>query len=232
MPKKVVSIIVFPGSNCDRDLAIAIQNHLNVKTEYVWHNEAKIKHHDMIFIPGGFSFGDYLRCGALAAHSPVVNSVLDHASRGGAVLGVCNGFQILLETGLLPGTLARNSGLKFVCRETSLAVQQTTSSPFTAGLETGQRLVIPVAHNEGNYFADDDQLDTIEQNGQIALRYVRGSHPGPANPNGAAKDIAGMISKNGRIMGMMPHPERAMGNGHQSADGKAFLRAALEGVAQ
>ena len=227
-----VAIIIFPGSNCDRDMMVAIELITGRRPALIWHKDTSIDLVDMIILPGGFSFGDYLRCGALAAHSPVVNSVLDHASRGGAVLGVCNGFQILLETGLLPGTLARNSGLKFVCRETSLAVQQTTSSPFTAGLETGQRLVIPVAHNEGNYFADDDQLDTIEQNGQIALRYVRGSHPGPANPNGAAKDIAGMISKNGRIMGMMPHPERAMGNGHQSADGKAFLRAALEGVAQ
>ncbi len=227
-----VAIIIFPGSNCDRDMMVAIELITGRRPALIWHKDTSIDLVDMIILPGGFSFGDYLRCGALAAHSPVVNSVLDHASRGGAVLGVCNGFQILLETGLLPGTLARNAGLKFVCRETSLAVQQTTSSPFTAGLETGQRLVIPVAHNEGNYFADDDQLDTIEQNGQIALRYVRGSHPGPANPNGAAKDIAGMISKNGRIMGMMPHPERAMGNGHQSADGKAFLRAALEGVAQ
>ena len=227
-----VAIIIFPGSNCDRDMMVAIEHITGLRPALIWHKDTSIEPVDMIILPGGFSFGDYLRCGALAAHSPIIDSVLDHASRGGAVLGVCNGFQILLETGLLPGTLARNSGLKFVCRETSLAVQQTTSSPFTSGLETGRKLVIPVAHNEGNYFADDKQLDALEQNGQIALRYVRGSHPGPANPNGAARDIAGMISENGRIMGMMPHPERAMGNGHHSADGQAFLQAALEGVAQ
>ena len=227
-----VSIIIFPGSNCDRDMMVAIERITGRRPALIWHKDTSIDPVDMIILPGGFSFGDYLRCGALAAHSPVIDSVLDHASRGGAVLGVCNGFQILLETGLLLGTLVRNAGLKFVCRETSVAVQQTTSSPFTVGLEIGQKLTIPVAHNEGNYFADDNQLDTLEQNGQIALRYVGGSHPGPANPNGAAKDIAGIISENGRIMGMMPHPERAMGNGHYSADGQAFLQAALEGVAQ
>ena len=226
------AIIIFPGSNCDRDMMVALERITGRRPALIWHKETSIDPVDMMILPGGFSFGDYLRCGALAARSPAIEAVIDHASRGGAVLGVCNGFQILLETGLLPGTLVRNADLKFVCRETSLAVQKTTASLFTDGQQDGQVLTIPVAHNEGNYFAPEDQLAMLEDNGQIALRYTEGSHPGPANPNGAAHDIAGIISENGRVMGMMPHPERAIGDGHHSADGRIFLQAALEGVAQ
>ncbi|MDA9672581.1 phosphoribosylformylglycinamidine synthase subunit PurQ [Alphaproteobacteria bacterium] len=226
------AIIIFPGSNCDRDMMVALERITGRRPALIWHKETSIDPVDMMILPGGFSFGDYLRCGALAARSPAIEAVIDHASRGGAVLGVCNGFQILLETGLLPGTLVRNADLKFVCRETSLAVQKTTTSLFTDGLQDGQVLTIPVAHNEGNYFAPEDQLAMLENNGQIVLRYTEGSHPGPANPNGAAHDIAGIISENGRVMGMMPHPERAIGDGHHSADGRIFLQAALEGVAQ
>jgi phosphoribosylformylglycinamidine synthase I len=226
------AIIIFPGSNCDRDMMVALERIAGRRPALIWHKETSIDPVDMMILPGGFSFGDYLRCGALAARSPAIEAVIDHASRGGAVLGVCNGFQILLETGVLPGTLVRNADLKFVCRETSLAVQKTTASLFTDGLQDGQVLTIPVAHNEGNYFAPEDQLAMLEDNGQIALRYTEGSHPGPANPNGAAHDIAGIISENGRVMGMMPHPERAIGDGHHSADGRIFLQAALEGVAQ
>ena len=226
------AIIIFPGSNCDRDMMVALERITGRRPALIWHKETSIDPVDMMILPGGFSFGDYLRCGALAARSPAIEAVIDHASRGGAVLGVCNGFQILLETGLLPGTLVRNADLKFVCRETSLAVQKTTASLFTDGLQDGQVLTIPVAHNEGNYFAPEDQLAMLEDNGQIVLRYTEGSHPGPANPNGAAHDIAGIISENGRVMGMMPHPERAIGDGHHSADGRIFLQAALEGVAQ
>lgn len=226
------AIIIFPGSNCDRDMMVALERITGRRPALIWHKETSIDPVDMIILPGGFSFGDYLRCGALAARSPAIEAVIDHASRGGAVLGVCNGFQILLETGLLPGTLVRNAGLKFVCRETSLAVQKTTASLFTDGLQDGQELTIPIAHNEGNYFAPKDQLAMLEDNGQIALRYTKGRHPGPANPNGAAHDIAGIISENGRVMGMMPHPERAIGDGHHSVDGRIFLQAALEGVAK
>ena len=226
------AILIFPGSNCDRDMMVAVEQITGRRPALVWHKESQLDPVDIVIIPGGFSFGDYLRCGALAARAPAMEAVIDHASRGGAVLGVCNGFQILLETGLLPGTLVRNSGLKFVCRETRLAVQETIETPLLSDLATGTELVIPVAHNEGNYFADDALLASLEQGGQVALRYVENDPDRAANPNGSARDIAGILSANGRVMGMMPHPERAMGNGHASEDGRKFLTSILEGVAR
>ena len=226
------AILIFPGSNCDRDMMVAVERITGRRPALVWHKDRQLDPVDIVIIPGGFSFGDYLRCGALAARAPAMEAVIDHASRGGAVLGVCNGFQILLETGLLPGTLARNGGLKFVCREVRLAVQETLETPFLEGLSSGTELRIPVAHNEGNYFADDALLDSLEQGGQIALRYVEYNPIRAANPNGSARNIAGILSTNGRVMGMMPHPERAMGNGHPSEDGCKFLTSVLEGVAR
>lgn len=226
-----VALIVFPGSNCDRDMMTAVEAITSRRPALVWHKERQFDPVDLVIIPGGFSFGDYLRCGALAARSPAMEAVMDHASRGGAVLGVCNGFQILLETGLLPGTLVKNSGLNFVCRPVNLSCEETASSPLLDGLDRSQSLTIPVAHNEGNYFADDDSLSALEQNGQIAFRYSAGTHAGPTNPNGSARNIAGIMSANGRILGMMPHPERAMGDGHSSSDGKRLLTSVLEGVA-
>jgi phosphoribosylformylglycinamidine synthase len=160
-----------------------------------------------------------------------MESVLDHAARGGAVMGICNGFQILLETGLLPGVLVENAGLKYVCRNTAIEVADSTASPFTAGLTPGQKLIIPVAHNEGNYFALDDDLQRLEDNGQIAFRYTDSDIIGPANPNGAARNIAGILSPNGRVMGMMPHPERAIAPALGSADGATMLTATLEALA-
>ena len=226
------AILIFPGSNCDRDMMVAVEQITGRRPALVWHKQSELDPVDIVIIPGGFSFGDYLRCGALAARAPAMEAVIDHASRGGAVLGVCNGFQILLETGLLPGTLVRNSGLKFVCHETRLAVQETIETPLLSDLATGTELVIPVAHNEGNYFADEALLDSLEQGGQVALRYVENDPARVANPNGSARDIAGILSANGRVMGMMPHPERAMGNGHASDDGRKFLTSILEGVAR
>ena len=226
------AILIFPGSNCDRDMMVAVEQITGRRPALVWHKESQLDPVDIVIIPGGFSFGDYLRCGALAARAPAMEAVIDHASRGGAVLGVCNGFQILLETGLLPGTLVRNSELKFVCRETCLVIQETIETPLLSDLATGTELVIPVAHNEGNYFADDALLDSLEQGGQVALRYVENDPDRAANPNGSARDIAGILSANGRVMGMMPHPERAMGNGHASGDGRKFLTSILEGVAR
>ena len=188
------------------------------------------KERNLAIIPGGFSFGDYLRCGALAARSPVIDAVLDHAARGGAVMGICNGFQVLLETGLLPGVLVQNAGLKYVCRNTAVEVCETVSSPFTSNLEIGSKMIIPVAHNEGNYFAGDDELARLEDNGQIAFRYISHDAERPANPNGAARDIAGILSPNGRVVGMMPHPERAVSPLHNSTDGATLLSKSLEAL--
>ena len=226
-----VAVVIFPGSNCDRDMMVAIERITGRRPQMVWHKETGLDAADLVIVPGGFSFGDYLRCGALAARSPIMEAVLDHASRGGAILGVCNGFQILLETGLLPGTLVKNKGLKFICRSTNLQVQETIASPFTAGLTAGMQLSIPVAHNEGNYFADDDTLASLRDNGQIALTYADGPAFGPSNPNGSAFDIAGILSSNGRIMGMMPHPERAADPDIGHSDGLTFLKNAVEMVA-
>ena len=226
------AILIFPGSNCDRDMMVAVERITGRRPALVWHKDSQLDPVDIVIIPGGFSFGDYLRCGALAARAPAMEAVIDHASRGGAVLGVCNGFQILLETGLLPGTLVRNGGLKFVCREVRLSVQETLETPFLDDLSSGTELRIPVAHNEGNYFADDALLDSLEEGGQIALRYIENDPTRTANPNGSARNIAGILSANGRVLGMMPHPERAMGNGHPSEDGRKFLTSVLEGVAR
>ncbi len=225
-----VAIIVFPGSNCDRDMMVAVEKLAGRRPALVWHKETSLDPVDLAIIPGGFSYGDYLRCGALAARSPIMEAVLDHAARGGAVMGICNGFQVLLEAGLLPGVLVENAGLKYVCRNTCIEVVGGTDSPFTAGLVPGQRMIIPVAHNEGNYFAGDDDLQRLADNGQIAFRYVASDIIGPANPNGAARDIAGIVSANGRVMGMMPHPERAISTELGSADGATMLTASLEAL--
>ena len=226
-----VAVIIFPGSNCDRDMMVAIERITGRRPHMVWHKETALDATDLVIVPGGFSFGDYLRCGALAARSPIMEAILDHASRGGAILGVCNGFQILLETGLLQGTLVKNKGLKFICRSTTLEVQETVASPFTSGLDVGSHLAIPVAHNEGNYFADEDTLASLTDNGQIAFKYANGPAFGPSNPNGSSHDIAGILSANGRIMGMMPHPERAADPDIGKHDGLTFLRNTVEMVA-
>ena len=167
-----VAILVFPGSNCDRDMMVAVEKITGRRPALVWHKDSQMDPVDLIILPGGFSFGDYLRCGALAARAPVVEAMLDHASRGGAVLGVCNGFQILLETGLLPGTLIRNERLKFVCRSVNLQLQPDHNSPLLSTLDPGHSLTIPIAHNEGNYFAQEDDLEMLKQNGQIAFKYT------------------------------------------------------------
>jgi phosphoribosylformylglycinamidine synthase I len=225
-----VAIIVFPGSNCDRDMMVAIEQLTSRRPALIWHKEASLDAADLVIIPGGFSFGDYLRCGALAGRSPIMSAVLDHAARGGAVMGVCNGFQVLTETGMLPGVLIRNAGLKFTCRNVALQVCETLESPFTSRLATNKRLTIPIAHNEGNYFAEPDELERLGGDGQIPFRYTDSSTIGPANPNGASHDIAGVISKNGRVLGMMPHPERAMSDLHGSTDGAHFLLKSLEAL--
>ncbi len=225
-----VAIIVFPGSNCDRDMMVAVETLTGRRPALIWHKQTNLDPVDLAIIPGGFSFGDYLRCGALAAHAPIMNALHDHAARGGAILGVCNGFQILIEAGMLPGYLARNKELKFVCKQTTLSVSSGTSCELIKSLDNSDKLHIPVAHNEGNFFADPETLDAIESNGQVVLRYDNEDKQNSGNPNGSLNDIAGICSSNGKILGMMPHPERAMGAGHESADGKKLLQSIFKAI--
>jgi phosphoribosylformylglycinamidine synthase len=211
------AVVVFPGSNCDRDLAVAFEA-AGADVTMVWHKDSELPQGiDIVGIPGGFSYGDYLRCGAIAANSPICKSVAAHAGRGGYVLGVCNGFQILTETGLLPGALLRNAGLKYICRTVGLKVE-TVASDFTAGYNAGDVIDIPIAHHDGNYFADADTIATLKGEDRIAFSYTD-------NPNGAMADIAGILSDNRRVLGMMPHPERASDAGHGGTGGVALFRA-------
>ena len=203
------AVIVFPGSNCDRDV-FTVMEAQGLNPSYVWHDDAALPAGlDLVVLPGGFSFGDYLRCGAMAARSPIMQDVIQFADKGGHVLGICNGFQILCESGLLPGTLMRNNHLKFNCKETTLRVE-ANDSVFTGGYAKGQVINLPVAHAEGNYFADDETLKALKDNGQIAFRYAsaEGRIGDDANPNGAREHIAGITNKAKNVLGMMPHPER------------------------
>lgn len=206
------AVIVFPGSNCDRDVAVALEQAAGKRPEMVWHAETTLPKIDLIVVPGGFSFGDYLRCGAMAGKSPVMTEVARAAEAGVPVLGICNGFQILTETGILPGVLMSNASLKFVCRDVRLRVENTSSS-FTNHFDEGERISVPVAHHDGNYFADDDTLAALEDNDQIAFRYD------DDNPNGSAKDIAGIFNRRKTVLGMMPHPERVIGEELGGTDG-------------
>ena len=216
------AVITFPGSNCDRDLAVAFEK-AGAKVSRVWHKDTELPQGvDVVGIPGGFSFGDYLRCGAIAANSPICRAVVAHAGRGGYVLGICNGFQVLTETRLLPGALMRNAGLKFICRTVGLNVT-TTDSAFTAGYQAGQVLRVPVAHHDGNYTAGDDLLAQLRAEDRIAFTY--------AEPvNGSAGDIAGVLSENRRVLGMMPHPERAADPAHGSTDGRQIFAGLMDAL--
>lgn len=217
------AVIVFPGSNCDRDAQIALTQATGQAPAMVWHKDGIIPADtDLVMVPGGFSYGDYLRTGAMAANSPVIGQLKAHADRGGYVLGVCNGFQILCETGLLPGALMRNTSLHFVCKPQKLKVDSANSA-FTSAYAQNRDVTIPIAHHDGNFVADETTLDEIEGEGRVAFRYV-------GNPNGSARDIAGVISKNGRVMGMMPHPERAIGGHEGGDDGLAVFESLLGAV--
>ncbi len=202
------SVIVFPGSNCDRD-AFTVLKATGCQPQMVWHGDSALPKSDLVIVPGGFSYGDYLRSGAIAANSPIMREVIAHAKRGGLILGICNGFQILTETGLLPGTLMRNARLKFICREVSLRVENNVTR-FTSRYQKAQVITIPIAHHDGNYFADNATLDLLEENAQIAFRYCddQGKVTDKANPNGSLGNIAGIFNKEKTILGMMPHPER------------------------
>ena len=214
------AVVTFPGSNCDRDMAVAIEQVCGGKVHRVWHGDADLPAGlDFIALPGGFSYGDYLRSGAMAARSPIMQAVVAAAGRGVAVLGVCNGFQVLTEAGLLPGALMRNAGIRFVCREVALTVE-TSRSLFTTGYAKGQTITLPVAHHDGNYFADEGTLNQLEGEGRIALRY--------AEPvNGSARGIAGVLNQQGNVLGMMPHPERAIEPAHGGSDGRAVFESVI-----
>lgn len=217
------AVITFPGSNCDRDMAVALEQISGTAPHRVWHGDADLPAGlDFIALPGGFSYGDYLRSGAMAARSPIMRAVVAAAGRGVPVLGVCNGFQVLTEAGLLPGALMRNAGIRFVCREVALTVANSQSL-FTAGYATGQTIRVPVAHHDGNYFADPATLDRLEGEGRVAFRY--------AEPvNGSARDIAGVLNEAGTVLGMMPHPERAIEAAHGGTDGRALFESAVKGL--
>ncbi len=209
------AVLVFPGSNCDRDLAVAFRQ-AGFQVDMVWHKETALPDDiDVVGVPGGFSYGDYLRCGAIAAGSPIMASVRAHVERGGYALGICNGFQVLCETGLLPGALMRNAGLKFVCNLQALRVE-TSDSAFTTGYATGQQVAYPIAHHDGNYMIDADGLAKLKDQDRIAFTYVD-------NPNGAQADIAGVLSENRRVLGLMPHPERVVDDAHGGTDGAALF---------
>jgi phosphoribosylformylglycinamidine synthase I len=227
-----VGIVVFPGSNCDRDARHAVQDVLGRTTQFLWHKEARLPSDiDRLILPGGFSYGDYLRAGALARFSPIMSEVARFAEQGGRVLGICNGFQILCEAGLLPGVLARNESLQFLCQYVHVKVE-AADSPLTRGIPKGEVLRIPIAHAEGNYTLDDAGLDALEAAGQVLLRYcdpagAAGGAVGPGNPNGSRRAIAGVRNRAGNVAGLMPHPERASEALLGSTDGRRVLEAFL-----
>ncbi|MEL7255541.1 MAG: phosphoribosylformylglycinamidine synthase subunit PurQ [Pseudomonadota bacterium] len=217
------AVVVFPGSNCDRDMQVAFEA-AGAKVSMVWHKDTDLPQGvDVVGVPGGFSFGDYLRCGAIAANSPICRAVKGHAEKGGYVLGICNGFQVLCETGLLPGTLLRNAKLKYICKAIDLKVE-TTDSAYTSGYGQGDEITIPIAHHDGNYFADDETIAALEDQNRVAFRYMD-------NPNGSLNDIAGILSDNRRVLGMMPHPERMADPVHGNTQG-SILFSSLVGELQ
>lgn len=217
------AVITFPGSNCDRDMAVALEQVSGTAPHRVWHGDSELPDGlDFIAVPGGFSYGDYLRSGAMAARSPIMKAIVDAADRGVPVLGICNGFQVLTESGLLPGALMRNAGQNFVCRTVPLKVENNQSL-FTAGYEAGETIHIPVAHHDGNYYADDATLDRLEGEGRVAFRYLD-------SVNGSRRDIAGVLNAAGNVLGMMPHPERAIEEAHGGTDGRAMFENAIKGL--
>jgi len=216
-------VVVFPGSNCDHDAWYALSHNLGHLAEFIWHDSVSLGSIDAVILPGGFSYGDYLRCGAIAKFSPVMAAVKSFAAEGGLVLGICNGFQVLVESGLLPGALLRNRELKFVCRPVTVRVE-TLNTPFTSAAQRGQILTLPVAHGEGCYYADTPLLATLKAEDRVVLRYVD-------NPNGSLDDIAGICNERRNVMGMMPHPERAADNLLGSADGRVILESMVFSLA-
>lgn len=224
-------VIVFPGSNCDHDAYHVVSKHVGQPVEFVWHKQTDLSSYDALIVPGGFSYGDYLRCGALAKFSPVMQSVKEFVAQGKFVFGICNGFQILCEAGLLPGALIRNRGLHFICDHVNLKVENG-STPFTSEVAAGKVLSIPIAHAEGNYVCDDETFQKLEANGQIVFRYCdeTGAVTDESNPNGARSNIAGICNEQGNVLGMMPHPERACEELLGSNDGRDIFKSLAKAV--
>ena len=218
------AVIVFPGSNCDRDIQVSLRKSMGDEPLMVWHGDSSFDYVDLIAIPGGFSYGDYLRAGAMAAKSPVMREIIARANKGVPVLGICNGFQILTESGMLPGALMRNAALKYVCRDINLRVEANNTA-FTQGYNVGDVLRIPIAHHDGNYYADADTLSELEDYNRVAFRYTdaSGNQTVDANPNGSQNDIAGILNKNRNVLGMMPHPERLADSELGGEDGKRMF---------
>jgi phosphoribosylformylglycinamidine synthase len=224
-------IVVFPGSNCDHDAYHAAKHVLGQEAQFIWHEDERVGDVDVVVIPGGFSYGDYLRSGAIARFSPIMQDVVRFADEGGLVLGICNGFQILCEAGLLPGTLLRNESLRFVSKPTTLRVE-TADTPFTGAFRDGQVVTFPVAHGEGRYFADEDVLDRLDANDQILFRYCTpdGAITDDANPNGSVRNIGGIVSETGNVCGLMPHPERCVEELIEGTDGRLIFESLIEHV--
>jgi len=224
-------VVVFPGSNCDHDAFYAIGNVLHKPVEFIWHQSEDLANCDAVILPGGFSYGDYLRTGAIARFSPVMKSVEKFAKSGGMVLGICNGFQILCEAGLLPGAMMRNSGLRYICRHVHIRVEQT-DTPFTCAAQAGQILRTPIAHNDGNYTCDEHTLAELEKNHQIVFRYTTpdGTNDTAGNPNGSLHNIAGVCNRQRNIAGLMPHPERVVESALGGSDGLVILRSMVEAL--
>jgi phosphoribosylformylglycinamidine synthase subunit PurQ / glutaminase len=226
------AVIILPGSNCDHDAIHAVETVLGEECVQVWHKETDLRGADCVIIPGGFSYGDYLRAGAIAKFAPVMESVRRHAASGGLVLGICNGFQVLTETGLLPGALMRNEHLRFICRDVHLRTE-TSDTPFTSLLEPGELITAPIAHGEGNYYADEPTLDELEANDQVVFRYADGEGRvlREANPNGSSRNIAGIVNRERNVLGMMPHPERACESIVGGSEGIKVLRSIVASMA-
>lgn len=224
-------VIVFPGSNCDHDAYHVVSKYVGQPVDFIWHKETDLSSFDAVIVPGGFSYGDYLRAGALARFSPVMRSLKDFAAEGKFVMGICNGFQILCEAGLLPGALRRNAGLHFICKHVNLRVE-TTNSPFTSAIKPGSVLSLPIAHAEGNFTCDDETYSTLEENGQIVFRYSdeHGNVVDSVNPNGSRGNIAGITSLDRNVLGMMPHPERACDELLGSSDGRDIFRSLTQAI--
>ncbi|MEH6524959.1 MAG: phosphoribosylformylglycinamidine synthase subunit PurQ [Sneathiella sp.] len=226
------SVIVFPGSNCDRDLKVALTASMDTEPDMVWHGDSDLPETDLIAIPGGFSYGDYLRCGAMAANSPIMREIVKKAQNGTPVVAICNGFQIATETGMLPGALLRNADQSFVCKDVDLLVT-SENNRFVGAFQQGQVIRFPVAHHDGNYFADPKTLDELEGEGQVALKYAMqsGDLTDEANPNGSLNNIAGIYNKAGNVLGLMPHPERLISDALGGTDGKRFFDNLVNSIA-